>query len=136
MIVEDERITAEDVRLRLESWGYRVPAVVDTGEDAIRAAEQLKPDLMLMDIHLKGTMDGVEAAQRIRQRRDIPVIYATAHLDSPTVKRAHIADSFGFINKPYEDREMRSAIELTLLKRQLERRVAEVRSATGRSWDG
>jgi two-component system, response regulator PdtaR len=126
MIVEDERITAEDVRLRLESWGYRVPAVVDTGEDAIRAAEQLKPDLMLMDIHLKGTMDGVEAAQRIRQRRDIPVIYATAHLDSPTVKRARVADSFGFINKPYEDREMRSAIELTLLKRQLERRVAEV----------
>ncbi len=126
VIVEDERIAAEDVRRRLESWGYRVGAVVASGEEAIHTAETARPDLMLMDIKLKGTMDGVEAARRIRARTNIPVIYATAHADPATLQRAQVTEPFGLINKPYDDDQMRSAIAMTLFKRSMERQVNEV----------
>lgn len=126
VIVEDERIAAEDVRRRLESWGYRVGAVVASGEEAIHTAETSRPDLMLMDIKLKGTMDGVEAARRIRARTNIPVIYATAHADPATLQRAQVTEPFGLINKPYDDDQMRSAIAMTLFKRSMERQVSEV----------
>lgn len=126
VIVEDERIAAEDVRRRLESWGYRVGAVVASGEEAVQTAETARPDLMLMDIKLKGKMDGVEAARRIRARTNIPVIYATAHADPATLQRAQVTEPFGLINKPYDDDQMRSAIAMTLFKRSMERQVSEV----------
>ena len=126
VIVEDERIAAEDVRRRLESWGYRVGAVVASGEEAVHTAETAHPDLMLMDIKLKGKMDGVEAARRIRARTNIPVIYATAHADPLTLQRAQVTEPFGLINKPYDDDQMRSAIAMTLFKRSMERQVSEV----------
>jgi PAS domain S-box-containing protein len=126
VIVEDERIAAEDVRRRLESWGYNVGAVVASGEEAVQTAETAHPDLMLMDIKLKGKMDGVEAARRIRARTNIPVIYATAHADPATLQRAQVTEPFGLINKPYDDVQMRSAIAMTLFKRSMERQVSEV----------
>lgn len=126
VIVEDEMIAAADVRQRLESWGYHVGAVVASGEEAIATAESTRPDLMLMDIKLKGTMDGVEAARRIRARTDIPVIYATAHADPATMQRAQVTEPFGLINKPYDDTQMRSAIAMTLFKRSMERQIDEV----------
>ena len=126
VIVEDERIAAEDMRRRLESWGYRVGAVVASGEEAVQTAEASRPDLMLMDIKLKGKMDGVEAARRIRARTNIPVIYATAHADPATLQRAQVTEPFGLINKPYDDDQMRSAIAMTLFKRSMERQVSEV----------
>lgn len=125
VVVEDERIAAEDVRRRLESWGYRVQAVVASGEEAIRTAEATQPDLMLMDIHLKGKMDGVEAARRIKARSDIPVIYATSYVDPATLERARLTDPSGVINKPYDDHEMQSAIASALSRRTMERRIAE-----------
>jgi PAS domain S-box-containing protein len=126
VIVEDERIAAEDVRRRLESWGYRVGAVVSSGEEAVQTAETSRPDLMLMDIKLKGKMDGVEAARRIRARTNIPVIYATAHADPATLQRAQVTEPFGLINKPYDDEQMRSAISMTLFKRSMERQMNEI----------
>ena len=88
LVVEDERITAEDIKSGLENAGYKVPALVSTGEDAIDKAGKLRPDLVLMDIKLKGKMDGIEAAGQIKLRYNIPVIYLTAYSDEYTVKRA------------------------------------------------
>ena len=126
VVVEDERIAAEDLRHRLEGWGYRVQAVVASGEEAVRAADAIHPDLMLMDIHLKGTMDGIEATRRIRARSNIPVIYTTSLTDSATLKRAQLTEPSGMIHKPYDDNEMRYVIATTLARRSMEHQVAEV----------
>jgi CheY-like chemotaxis protein len=126
VVVEDECIAAEDIRRRLIAWGFQVPAVVATGEDAIRSAEQTHPDLVLMDIHLKGAMDGVEAAERIRARLNVPVIYASAYNDTETMARAGVARPFEMINKPYDDLEIRAAIELALTRQRLERRLGDL----------
>ncbi len=125
VVVEDEHITAEDLRRRLESWGYRVQGVAASGEEAIRMTEATKPDLVLMDIHLKGPMDGVEAARLIKARSNTPVIYASSFSDPATLRRAHLTDPSGMINKPYNDHEMRSAIASALSKHTMERQIAE-----------
>ncbi len=122
VIVEDEWIAAEDIRRRLISWGYHVPAVVDTGEEAIRSAERVHPDLVLMDIHLKGRMDGVEAGECIRTRLHVPVIYATAFNDIDTKARARASGPCEIINKPYDDMEIRAAIEVALKREKPEPR--------------
>jgi CheY-like chemotaxis protein len=126
VIVEDECIAAEDMRRRLVSWGYDVPAVVATGEDAVRSAEQVRPDLVLMDIHLKGQMDGVRAAKLIREKLNVPVIYATAYNDSETLSRAGVEGRFEVVNKPYDDLEIRAAIELTMTRRRFEQRLNDL----------
>ncbi len=126
VVVEDERITAEDLRRRLESWGYRVQAIVASGEEAIRVAEAIRPDLLLMDIHLKGSMDGVEAARRIKSRMNIPVIFATALSDPATLKRAQLSEPSGMIRKPYDDQEIRFTIATALARRAMERQIADV----------
>jgi PAS domain S-box-containing protein len=126
VVVEDERTEAEDVRRKLESWGYRVQAVVASGEEAIRTAEAVHPDLILMDIDLKGNMDGVEAARLIKARWNIPVIYAAAFTNPVTLRRAQLAEPSGLVGKPYDDHEMRYAIATALAKRAMEREVAEV----------
>jgi hypothetical protein len=122
VIVEDECIAAEDIRRRLVSWGYRVAAVVATGEDAIRSTEKAQPDLVLMDIRLKGEMDGVEAGECIRTRLHVPVIYTTANSDNETLLRAGV-DSLGIVTKPYDDVEIRTAIEHALALREVELRL-------------
>jgi len=126
VIVEDECIAAEDIRRRLVSWGYDVPAVVATGEEAIKSAEQQHPDVVLMDIHLKGKMDGVQAAERIRARLNVPVIFATAYNDIETLTRAGVEGPFGVINKPYDDLEIRAALELALTRQRFERRLTDL----------
>jgi CheY-like chemotaxis protein len=126
VVVEDECIAAEDIRRRLVSWGYDVPAVVATGEEAIRSAERVRPDLVLMDIHLKGDMDGVQAAELIRKRLNVPIIYATAYNDVETLSRAGVEGPFEIINKPYDDLEIRAAIELTITRGRLERRLTDL----------
>src|SRR5580693_6352432 len=88
LIVEDERITAEDLEEVLKDLGYQVSAVVSSGEEAIREAERNRPDLVLMDIRIKGEMDGTEAARLLRERFDVPVVYLTAHADRDTLDRA------------------------------------------------
>jgi PAS domain S-box-containing protein len=129
LVVEDERITAEDIKSGLESAGYKVPALVSSGKDAIEKAGELKPDLVLMDIKLKGKMDGIAAAGQIKLLYDIPVIYLTAYSDEYTVQRAKITEpsgyiikeSTGLVKKPFEESELHTAIEITLYRHKMEK---------------
>jgi two-component system response regulator AtoC len=133
MIVEDERITAEDIHDILTHLGYAVTALVSSGADAIREAERTKPDLVLMDIRIKGEMDGIEAAREIRERFDIPVVYLTAHADRETLDRAKLAEPLGYLIKPFQEPELLASIEMALHKQkadQIAKHKGEILSAT------
>ena len=121
LVVEDERIVATGIRNMLGTLGYSVPAVVDTGEEAIKKAAQMHPDLVLMDIVLKGDMDGIQAAEEIRARFNIPVIYLTAYADEATVQRAKMTAPYGYLLKPFNERELHAAIETALYRHMMER---------------
>ena len=133
LIVEDERITAEHIKMGLENSGYNVVDIVASGEDAIGKVEELEVDLALMDIHLNGKMDGIEAAGVIRNRFGIPVIFLTAYSDEDTVQRAKLTepsgfivkDTFGILNKPFEEDELTTTIEITLYRHRMEKRLRE-----------
>jgi PAS domain S-box-containing protein len=116
LIVEDERITAEDLRDILTDLGYTVTAAVSSGADAIAQAASSAPDLALMDIRIKGDMDGTATARVLRERFNIPVIYLTAHADSATVSRAKDAQPLGYITKPFQEAELHASIEIALHK--------------------
>ncbi|MDZ7262643.1 MAG: PAS domain S-box protein, partial [candidate division KSB1 bacterium] len=125
LVVEDETIVAMEIQDRLKGLGYHIAAVVSSGEEAIRKAAETKPDLALMDVVLKGSMDGVEAAEHIRTRFNIPVIYLTAYADDVTFQRAKTTEPYGYIIKPFEERELYTAIEMALYKHQVERKLKE-----------
>ncbi|MDO5836865.1 MAG: methanogen output domain 1-containing protein [Methanobacterium sp.] len=125
LIVEDESIVAMDIKHRAEGLGYEVTAITPSGEEALEHVAGTRPDLVLMDIVLKGEMDGIEAAQKIRDSYDIPVVYLTAYSDERTLKRAKITEPFGYIIKPFEDRELHSAVEVALYKHQMESKLKE-----------
>jgi diguanylate cyclase (GGDEF)-like protein/PAS domain S-box-containing protein len=125
LVVEDESIVALDIQERLESLGYEVPATVATGEKAIEQAGLLRPDLILMDIHLQGRMDGIEAAGQIRQLFGIPFIYLTANADHTTVERAKITEPLGYVIKPFEERDLHTTIEVSLYKHLAEHKLKE-----------
>jgi len=125
MVVEDERIVGEDIKMRLQKLGYAVPGIAHSGEEAIKKVEKLRPDLVMMDIVLEGKMDGIEAATAIRSRFDIPVVYLTAFADKNTLDRAKVTEAFGYIIKPFEDRELSSIIEIALYKHNMERKLKE-----------
>jgi len=124
LIVEDEAITAMDLQDTLEQLGYEVVAVAATGEEAIQYAGQYRPDLALMDIHLASEMDGITTAQKIRDQYQTPIIYTTAFSDEQLVKRASFTEPFGYIIKPYNQRELHSNIEIGLFKSRI---MAELR---------
>ena len=123
LIVEDEAIVAEDLAGKLRHLGYDIIGIVASGEAAMAAADPVPPDLVLMDIRLEGAMDGVDAAQAIVRRHDVPVIYLTAHSDPATLARAKLTGPFGYILKPFEERELATQIELALYKHQADRQL-------------
>ena len=125
LIVEDEAIVAEDIRNSLQGLGYTISAVVSSGEEAITKIEEDRPDLVLMDIVLKGDMDGIEAASQIHSRFNIPVVYLTAFTDEKTIERAKLTEPFGYIVKPFEDRELHSTVEMALYKHKMESKLKE-----------
>ena len=125
IVVEDESIVAKDIQNSLRKMGYEVPAVVPSGKEALARVKETAPDLVLMDIMLKGAMDGVETAEAIRTKFGTPVVYLTAYTDENTFKRAKISDAFGYLLKPFDDRELRITIEMALYKHQMERRIKE-----------
>ena len=125
LVVEDEAIVRADIKDKLESLGYTVPAVASSGEEAIRQAGKTRPNLVLMDIKLKGNMDGVDAAEEIRARFDIPVVYLTAYADAETLQRAKVTEPYGYILKPFGIDELSSAIEVALYKHEMETRLRE-----------
>ena len=121
MIVEDEWITADDIRMSLQSLGYTVTSMSSSGEEAIQNAEKDRPDLVLMDIKLKGEMDGIEAAGQIRSSYNIPIIYLTAYADEKILERARITEPFGYIVKPFVNEDLKIAIEIALYKHRVEK---------------
>jgi PAS domain S-box-containing protein/putative nucleotidyltransferase with HDIG domain len=124
LVVEDEAVVAIDVRHRLTRLGYAVIGQADTGEEAVRLTGELVPDLVLMDIILAGEMDGVDAAAAIRDRYAVPVVFLTAHSDRATLRRAGAAGPYGYLIKPFEERELQSALEIALYKSRMEKRLS------------
>jgi two-component system, cell cycle sensor histidine kinase and response regulator CckA len=123
LVVEDEGVVAKSIQNDLLGMGYRVPEVASSGEEAIEQAEGTHPDLVLMDVVLKGKMDGIEAAEQIRQKLDVPIVYLTAYEDADTLSRAKLTEPFGYLLKPFEERELHATIEMALYKHRLEAQI-------------
>jgi len=136
MIVEDEMIVAGDIKRTLQDKEYEVSSVVSSGEEAIKKAEADNPDLVLMDIVLKGEMNGIDAAREIRERFGIPVVYLTAYADEKTLTRAKITEPFGYIVKPFHEKELHSNIEMALYKHKTERKLKESYARLKRTMEG
>jgi diguanylate cyclase (GGDEF)-like protein/PAS domain S-box-containing protein len=120
MLVEDERIVAFDLKRQLQGFGYNVGCVAASGKQAISQAAEIKPDLVLMDIHLEGGMDGIEAAAAIRAQHQIPVVFLTAYAEDDTLRRALDSRPFGYLIKPCEGRELHATIQMALARREEE----------------
>lgn len=120
LIVEDEAVVSLDIARRLERMGYEISARVASSEDAISAIEVDAPDLILMDINLQGNSDGIEAAEKIDRNYQIPVIYLTAYAGEGTLQRAKETSPYGYILKPFKERELRAAIEVALQRKHVE----------------
>jgi hypothetical protein len=125
LIVEDEEIIAADIKDTLEELGYTVSAVVSSGKEAVQKASETAPDLVLMDIVLKGDMDGIEAAKQIQNYFNIPVVYLTACADDNTLQRAKISEPYEYVLKPLDARELHISIEIALYKHKTEKRFKE-----------
>lgn len=124
LIAEDEAIVALDIQDRLEAAGYEVIGLVDTAEEAIQVGLEQRPDLVLMDIHLKGHKDGIAAAEELG-RSSVPVVFLTAYADEPTVARAKTSEPFGYLLKPCRERELHSALQMALARADAERRLRQ-----------
>src|SRR5437879_1717578 len=120
LVVEDESIVRADIEEYLKSFGYRIAASVASGEEAKRQAIRLRPDLVLMDIMLNGKIDGIEAGKYIQSKLGIPVVFVTAHGDEPTLERAKLNAPFGYVLKPFNDRELRTAVEIAIFRHRTE----------------
>ncbi|MFT6519072.1 MAG: CheY-like chemotaxis protein, partial [Candidatus Azotimanducaceae bacterium] len=116
LLVEDEVLVARDITARLTRMGYEVIGSATRGLEAVEKALSLRPDLILMDINLKDEMDGVEAAIRIRHQYDVPVIFCTAYSNDATLERAKVSEPYGYVLKPFDNRELNTNIEITLYK--------------------
>ena len=125
LIVEDERVIAEDIKRSLKHFGYEVLNIVSTGRDAIDKTHELKPDLILMDIILEGKMNGVQAAEQITKTFKIPIVYLTAYADYKTIQIAKVTGPFGYILKPYEEKELHTTIEMAFYKHKMERAIED-----------
>lgn len=123
LILEDERIVAEDIKQTLLGLGYSVVDIVSTGEQALKVIEEKSPDLVLVDIVLEGDMNGIEVTDTIRSRFSIPTIYLTAYAGEETLERAKRTEPYGYIVKPYDERGLLSTIEIVLYKNKMEKEL-------------
>ena len=125
LICEDELLFAEDIAITLGELGYEIAGIVVTGEEAIRIAEEVRPDLILMDINLPGEIDGIEAAQQIRTQSDIPIVYLTAYAETDVFERAKHTEPYGYVSKPVRFLELTNTIRTALYKHEADRKVKE-----------
>lgn len=130
LVVEDEVIVAQDIAGRLKKMGYVVTATVASGEEAIEKATENLPDIVLMDIVLKGEMDGIAAAQQIQSKINVPTVFLTAYADEKTLERAKITNPFGYIIKPFQQQDLRVAIEIALQRHEIETKMQEALKAS------
>ncbi len=125
MVVEDEIVVAMDLRSKLTALGYIVTDTVVSGEEAIEKASDTMPDLVFMDIKLAGELDGIEAAEQIRRRHNIPVVYLTAHTDEKTLQKAKLSRPYSYLIKPFSEKDLRPTIEVSLHKAREEKRATQ-----------
>ena len=125
LIVEDEQIVAFDIETQLERLGYRVVGTVASGEEALAMAAALEPDLVLMDVHIEGPIDGIEVARQICRAREVPVVFLTAFTDVETLRRAKMVEPYGYIVKPFDQRDLHAAVQIALHKGAADRRLRE-----------
>ena len=125
LIVEDENIVAKDLQKRLMNLGYNIVGIASTGDEAVKKAIAISPDLVLMNLHLKGGMDGIETASTLRFQHGIAVVFLSAYADNDTLRRASTTEPFGYILKPFEERELHTTIEMALNRKELERKFKE-----------
>jgi CheY-like chemotaxis protein len=125
-IVEDERIVAEDLKRMLERLGYSVVGSESSGEEALKKIEETKPQLVLMDIRIHGPLDGIDVAEHVFVQFDIPVVYLTAYADDITVDRAKGTLPLGYILKPFEERSLKTTIELALYRNKMDRMMRNI----------
>ena len=125
MIVEDEKISALMLKQMLSNLGYSVSAIVTSGEESIRKLDEIRPDLILMDIVLSGDMDGIKAAKKIQSRFDIPIVFLTAHSDEGTIKKAKAAGPYGYLVKPVEINDLHVTLEMAISKHAMEMKLRE-----------
>jgi PAS domain S-box-containing protein len=125
MIAEDDGIIAARLQSILVKLGYVVPAVVASGEEAVRQAAAVRPELVLMDVRLAGDLDGIEAGRQIRSGLGIPLIYLTAYMDDTLLQRAKRTEPYGYLVKPVQDRELRATIEVALYRHRMDRQLRE-----------
>src|SRR6266700_3975489 len=121
MVVEDEMLVSESIQQSLEKLGYDVAGNASTGEQAVELARRTSPDLVLMDINLPGNLEGIEAAREIRRELSIPVVYLTGYSDPATVQRAQISAPYGYIVKPFTERELEITISIALYRQQIDK---------------
>lgn len=127
LVVEDEKIVAKDIQFSLKKLGYTVVGTADTGEMAVELALEMKPDLILMDIMLKGEMNGIDAANEIRKHMDVPVVYLTANTDGGTIQKAKESEPHGYIIKPFKEVDIHTTIEMAIYKHSKEAEVIKER---------
>ncbi|NBD15032.1 MAG: response regulator [Cyanobacteria bacterium] len=120
LIVEDEAVVSLDVSRRLEKMGYEVMGRIASGEEALELIEKERPDLVLMDINLQGEMDGIETATKLYKEYNLPVIYLTAYAGESTLERAKESKPYGYILKPFKERELHAAIEIAISRHKTE----------------
>ncbi len=116
IVVEAEALIAKDIKNSLVKSGYSVPSVVATGEKAVAESEKYCPNLVLMDIKLKGEMNGIDAAKIIKEKFDIPVVFLTAYADDSILQEAKASEPYGYIVKPFQDKELKAIIEMAINK--------------------
>ncbi len=126
LIVEDEGIVAMHIQNSLKTLGYNVVGIASSGEEAIEMAKKYRPDMVLMDIVLKGMIDGIEAADQIRNNFNIPAVFLTAYGDESTLNRAKITEPFGYLLKPFKERDLHIAIEIAIYKHRIESRLKAI----------
>lgn len=127
LVVEDESIVSKDIQQSLKKLGYNISGAASTGEKAILLANETKPDLVLMDIMLKGDMSGIETAEKIKESLNIPVIYLTAYADENTLAKAKVTEPYGYIIKPFKEIDLHTSIEMALYKHGKEQEIVKER---------
>ena len=132
MVVEDEALVALDLTTKLRQLDYEVPGEALSGEEAVQQARILLPDMVLMDIHLAGKMDGIEAARQIHQDLNIPIVFLTAYADDPTLERAKAAEPLGYLIKPFEPRELYTTLEMALNRSRADRKRVQAAEHSNR----
>ena len=127
LVVEDESIVAKDIQQSLTKLGYNVIGPASTGEKAVLLAEEFMPDIVLMDIMLKGGMNGIDTAAQIKEKLSIPVIFLTAYADEGTLAKAKVTEPYGYIIKPFKEIDLHTSIEMALYKHKKESEILKER---------